>query len=90
MKDRGIRALYDNVVSITETSDGVSCTDANGDPVTIDQDAVDAWVDPEGYKFKRQDEYPSMGDQLDALYHAGSFPAAMTASIKAIKDKYPK
>jgi hypothetical protein len=90
MNDRGIRALYANVVSITETSDGVSCTDANGDPVTIDQDAVDAWVDPEGYKFKRQDEYPSMGDQLDALYHAGSFPAAMTASIKAIKDKYPK
>ena len=60
MNDRGIRALYANVVSITETSDGVSCTDANGDPVTIDQDAVDAWVDPEGYKFKRQDEYPSI------------------------------
>ena len=30
------------------------------------------------------------GGQLDALYHAGVFPAAMTASIKAIKDKYPK
>ena len=30
------------------------------------------------------------GGQLDALYHAGLFPAAMTASIKAIKDKYPK
>ena len=35
-------------------------------------------------------EYPPIGDQLDALYHAGVFPAAMTASIKAIKDKYPK
>jgi hypothetical protein len=42
------------------------------------------------YQEKRVSEYPSMGDQLDALYHAGSFPAAMTASIKAIKDKYPK
>jgi hypothetical protein len=89
MKDRGIRALYDNVVSITETSDGVcSCTDANGDPVTIDQDAVDAWVDPEGYKFKRQDEYPSIGDQLDDIYHNGL--TKWKATIKVIKDKYPK
>ena len=42
------------------------------------------------YQEKRVSEYPSIGDQLDALYHAGVFPAAMTASIKAIKDKYPK
>tara|TARA_R110002124_G_scaffold248135_1_gene413224 strand:+ start:155 stop:421 length:267 start_codon:yes stop_codon:yes gene_type:complete len=88
MKDRGIRALYDNVVSITETSDGVSCTDANGDPVTIDQDAVDAWVDPEGYKFKRQDEYPSIINQLDDIYHNGV--SGWKTSIKAVKDKYPK
>jgi len=88
MKNKGIRALYDNVVSITETSDGVSCTDANGDPVTIDQDAVDAWVDPEGYKFKRQDEYPSIGDQLDDIYHNGL--TKWKANIKVIKDKYPK
>jgi len=88
MKNKGIRALYDNVVSITETSDGVSCTDANGDPVTIDQDAVDAWVDPEGYKLKRQDEYPSIGDQLDDIYHNGL--TKWKANIKVIKDKYPK
>ena len=88
MNDRGIRALYANVVSITETSDGVSCTDANGDPVTIDQDAVDAWVDPEGYKFKRQDEYPSINNQLDDIYHNGV--SGWKTSIKAVKDKYPK
>ena len=88
MNDRGIRALYANVVSITETSDGVSCTDANGDPVTIDQDAVDAWGDPEGYKFKRQDEYPSIINQLDDIYHNGV--SGWKTSIKAVKDKYPK
>ena len=88
MNDRGIRALYANVVSITETSDGVSCTDANGDPVTIDQDAVDAWVDPEGYKFKRQDEYPSIINQLDDIYHNGV--SGWKTSIEAVKDKYPK
>jgi hypothetical protein len=38
----------------------------------------------------RRLEYPSVGDQLDALYHAGVFPADMAAKIKAVKDKYPK
>ena len=51
--------------------------------------AADAIPDPT-YQENRVKEYPPIGDQLDALYHAGSFPAAMTASIKAIKDKYPK
>ena len=35
-------------------------------------------------------EYPSIGDQLDALFHAGVFPAGMAATIQAVKDKYPK
>ena len=51
--------------------------------------AADAIPDPT-YQENRVSEYPPIGDQLDALYHAGSFPAAMTTSIKAIKDKYPK
>lgn len=42
------------------------------------------------YGWKREKEYPSLGDQLDSLYHAGVFPADMTAAIKAVKDKYPK
>jgi hypothetical protein len=52
-------------------------------------EAADVPPDPT-YKENRVKEYPPIGDQLDALYHAGVFPAAMTASIKAIKDKYPK
>ena len=39
---------------------------------------------------KRAYEYPSIGDQLDALYHAGVFPTEMANAIKSIKDKYPK
>lgn len=42
------------------------------------------------YAQKRADEYPSMGDQLDALFKAGAFPTDMAAKIQAIKDKYPK
>ena len=38
----------------------------------------------------RQQSYPSVGEQLDALYHAGVFPEDMAAKLKAVKDKYPK
>lgn len=45
---------------------------------------------PPTYQENRVAEYPPIGDQLDALYHAGVFPDAMAATIKAVKDKYPK
>ena len=42
------------------------------------------------YDKLRRSEYPSIGDQLDALYHAGTFDSTMTATLNAVKDKYPK
>lgn len=42
------------------------------------------------YKSQRAAEYPPIGDQLDALFHAGLFPAEMAAQIQAVKDAYPK
>jgi hypothetical protein len=42
------------------------------------------------YADLRKLEYPPIGDQLDALYHAGVFPAEMAATIAAVKSKYPK
>ena len=42
------------------------------------------------YSNARRKEYPSIGDQLDALYHAGLFPPEMAAAIAAVKAKYPK
>ena len=51
--------------------------------------AADAIPDPT-YQENRVAEYPPIGDQLDALYHAGAFPDEMAATIKAVKDKYPK
>ena len=42
------------------------------------------------YQRRRVAEYPSIGDQLDALFHAGVFPPEMAAKIQAVKDKYPK
>ena len=42
------------------------------------------------YSTKRRRDYPVIGDQLDALYHAGAFPEDMTAKINAVKDEFPK
>ena len=42
------------------------------------------------YKDDRKMAYPEIGDQLDALYHAGVFPKEMADKIKAVKDANPK
>mgnify|MGYP003980728193 FL=1 len=41
-------------------------------------------------QYQRDRQYPSIGDQLDALFHAGAFPADMAAQIQAVKDANPK
>jgi hypothetical protein len=87
MNHKAIYALYPNVRCIDDTAGAM---DADGNSVAIDMDAVNAWVDPDAYKFSRASEYPAIGDQLDALFHAGVFPADMAAQIQAVKDKYPK
>ena len=87
MNHKAIYKLYPQVVSI---DDGAGVFDAQGNQVTIDLAAVNAWVDPEAYKVYRVQEYPPIGDQLDALFKAGVFPAEMAAAIQAVKDKYPK
>lgn len=47
------------------------------------------------YSSKRLKEYPSLGDQLDALWHGmdtGTLAISepFYSTIKAVKDKYPK
>ena len=42
------------------------------------------------YIYKREAKYPSIGEQLDMIYHAGQGGDAFQAAIQAIKDKYPK
>ena len=45
---------------------------------------------PHPYDEIRRRTYPEIGDQLDALYHAGVFPDDMAAQLKAVKDANPK
>ena len=52
------------------------------------QAELKAAYDAKEYQRKRADEYPSMADQLDDLYHNGI--DGWKATIKTTKDKYPK
>lgn len=85
MKHEAIYALYPQVVSI---DDGAGAFDKDGNNVEIDLKLVNSWVDPNEYKYKRAEEYPSFADQFDTIFHEGL--DAWKAQIQAIKDKYPK
>jgi len=85
MNHKAIYKLYPQVVSVDDTA---GAFDAQGNKVTIDESLVNAWVDPEAYKYKRAAEYPSIVDQLDKIFHDGIDEWKET--IQAVKDKYPK
>jgi len=85
MNHKAIYTLYPTVVTIDDTE---GAFDAQGNQVEIDLTAVNAWVDPDTYKYQRAAEYPSIVDQLDTIYHDGI--DAWKEQINTIKEKYPK
>ena len=85
MNHNAIYALYPQVVTI---DDSTGAFDAAGNKVDIDMTAVNAWQNPEQYKFDRVRAYPSFADQFDLLFHGGY--DAWKAAIQAVKDQYPK
>jgi hypothetical protein len=88
MNHKAIRALYSNVVTI---DDGAGAFDAQGNQVTIDMDAVNAWTDPEAYKAQRQREYPPMTDYLDGIAKGDQAQInKYIADCQAVKSRYPK
>lgn len=62
-----------------------------GDPRIVDIDKSEI-VRPDNpdYYAQRRAEYPSLADQLDAMWKGGEAAAAMTAKIQEVKTKYPK
>tara|TARA_R110002126_G_scaffold57859_3_gene153125 strand:- start:1592 stop:1843 length:252 start_codon:yes stop_codon:yes gene_type:complete len=60
--------------------------DARRDAYAVEQAALAKTE----YQRDRAAAYPPIGDQLDALFKAGVFPADMAAALQAVKDKYPK
>jgi len=88
MNHEAIYALYPQVVTIDDTA---GAFDANGNKVTIDLAAVNAWVDPNAYIAKRQAEYPPASDYLDAVVKGDQAQIdAYIAACQAVKTKYPK
>jgi hypothetical protein len=86
MNAQAVYTLYPQVVKTVEDE----AFDKDGNKVGIDLVAVNAWVDPNAYKSKRQSEYPPIGDQLDALWKGGDAATEMLAKVQAVKTKYPK
>ena len=85
MNHNAIYALYPQVVMV---DDGTGAFDTQGNKVTIEEVAINAWVDPDRYKFDRAAAYPSIADQLDTIYHSGI--DAWKAAITAVKEEFPK
>jgi len=83
-KHEAIYATHNNVVTIR----GDDAFDADGNPVTYDESAVQAYIDAHAYIAKRQQAYPSIADQLDLIYHQGL--DAWKSAIQAVKEEFPK
>ena len=88
MNHKAIYKLYPTVVTIDDTA---GAFDAQGNQVTIDLAAVNAWVDPDAYKYKRQAEYPPITDYLDGIVKGNTTQVqAYIDACLAVKEKYPK
>lgn len=65
--------------------------DANGNPVTYDETAIQAYIDAHAYIAKRQAEYPPFTDYLDGIAKGDQAQInKYIADCQAVKAKYPK
>jgi hypothetical protein len=58
--------------------------------ITAEATRLEAEYDSQQYARDRQLEYPSIGDQLDMIFHSGLGGAEFQAAIQAVKNKFPK
>jgi hypothetical protein len=63
-------------------------TNITNEQILAKQTELQAEYDAKDYQRKRAEEYPSIADQLDDIYHNGI--DGWKATIKTTKDKYPK
>ena len=74
-----------DVKQITWLEDTTPIAEAD---ILAKQKELQTAYDNNAYQRSRATEYPSMADQLDDIYNNGV--DAWKATIKAVKDKYPK
>jgi hypothetical protein len=87
MNHKAIYKLYPNVKYINAEVP----YDENNNVVTIDESAVNAWRDPEQYKYDRAEEYPDFKEYLDGIVKGDQAQIdKYIADCQAVKAKYPK
>ena len=70
---------------------GDDAFDAEGNAVSYDEAAVQAYMDSKAYIAKRQAEYPSFIDYLDGVVKGDQAQIdKYIADCNAVKAKYPK
>ena len=70
---------------------GDEAFDAEGNAVSYDEAAVQAYIDAHAYIAKRQAEYPSFIDYLDGVVKGDQAQIdKYIADCNAVKAKYPK
>ena len=88
MNHKAIYKLYPQVVTV---DDGAGAFDAQGNKVEIDLTTVNAWQDPEAYKYARASEYPPITDYIDGVVKGDQVQIdKYIADCLAVKVKYPK
>jgi hypothetical protein len=86
-KIEAIYATHRNVAVIR----GDDAFDADGNPVTYDETAVQAYIDAHAYIAKRQAEYPPFTDYLDGVAKGDQAQIdKYIADCQAVKSRYPK
>ena len=84
-------AIYDLYPQVVTVDDGTGAFDADGNTVVIDMGAVNAWVDPDAYKYSRISAYPSLTEQADMAYwDRQNGTTTLDDAITAVKNQYPK
>jgi len=89
---KAIFALHTNVSTVSgDTQETITALDANGNEVTIDWTQVNAWTDPNQYKYDRASAYASIEEQLDMQYwDRVNGTDTWKQHIDAVKTAHPK
>ena len=88
--------LDSKIVTTSGSGDDLVATDESGTEISLDKTALEAEIkkieaelDAVKYQEDRRKSYPSMGDQLDYIYHNG-VDKWKTDIVDPVKAKYPK
>jgi hypothetical protein len=88
MNHKAIYKLYPQVVTV---DDGAGAFDKDGNKIEIDLALVNAWQDPDAYKYQRASEYPPITDYIDGVVKGDQAQIdKYIADCLAVKAKYPK